>query len=57
MVAVVASQLDPAAGSGSTRSGFGLALAAALSQTVFVVISRDGYPEVPTEQAMTSCCS
>ena len=39
-------------GSGSTPIGFGLALAAALSQAVFVVISRTGYPTVPASQAM-----
>ncbi len=54
MVAVVASQLDPNAGIRFDALGFGLALAAALSQMVFVVISRDGYREVPTEQAMTT---
>jgi drug/metabolite transporter (DMT)-like permease len=53
MVAVVASQLDPAAGIRIDAIGIGLALGAALSQTVYVVISRDGYREVPTEQAMT----
>jgi drug/metabolite transporter, DME family len=52
MVAVVASQLDPAAGIRFDALGFGLALGAALSQTVFVVVSRDGYPTVPAEQAM-----
>lgn len=51
-VAVVASQLDPATGIRFDALGFGLALGAALSQTVFVVVSRDGYPQVPTEQAM-----
>jgi DME family drug/metabolite transporter len=53
MIAVVASQLDPAGGIRLDAVGVGLALGAALSQTVFVVISRDGYSEVPTEQAMT----
>ena len=53
MVAVVASQLDPSAGIRSTPLGVGLALGAALSQTVFIVISRDGYSAVPSEQAMT----
>ena len=53
MVAVVASQLDPAGGIRLDAIGIGLALGAAVSQTVFVVISRDGYSEVPTEQAMT----
>jgi drug/metabolite transporter, DME family len=52
MVLVVASQLDPAAGIRLDALGLGLALGAALSQTVFVVVSRDGYPKVPTEQAM-----
>ena len=53
MVAVVASQLDPAGGIRLDAIGIGLALGAAVSQTVFVVISRDGYSQVPTEQAMT----
>ena len=52
MVAVVASQLDPAAGIRFDAIGFGLALGAALSQAVFVVISRTGYPTVPASQAM-----
>ena len=52
MVAVVASQLDPAAGIRLDAVGIGLALGAALSQTVYVVVSRDGYQQVPTEQAM-----
>ena len=47
MVAVVASQLDPAAGIRFDALGLGLALGAALSQTVYVVISRDGYPDGP----------
>jgi drug/metabolite transporter (DMT)-like permease len=54
MVAVVASQLDPAAGIRFDVIGIGLALGAALSQTLFVLLARDGYPEVPTEQAMTT---
>ena len=53
MVAVVASQLDPAAGIRVDAIGFGLALAAALSQAVFVVISKTGYQTVPAAQAMT----
>lgn len=52
MVAVVASQLDPAAGIRFDGVGFGLALAAAVSQAVFVVISRTGYHKVPAAQAM-----
>ncbi len=53
MVAVVASQLDPDGGIRFDVLGVALALGAAVSQTVFVVISRDGYREVPTEQVMT----
>jgi drug/metabolite transporter (DMT)-like permease len=52
MIAVVASQLDPTGGIRLDAIGIGLALGAAVSQTVFVVVSRDGYDEVPTEQAM-----
>jgi drug/metabolite transporter (DMT)-like permease len=52
MVAVVASQLDPAAGIRFDAFGFGLALGAAVSQAVFVVISRTGYRKVPAAQAM-----
>jgi DME family drug/metabolite transporter len=52
MVAVVASQLDQTAGIRLDALGIGLALGAALSQTVYVVVSRDGYHQVPTEQAM-----
>ena len=54
MVAVVASQLDPAAGIRLDVIGIALALGAAVSQTIFVLLARDGYPEVPTEQAMTT---
>ena len=53
MIAVVASQLDPAAGIRFDAIGFGLALGAALSQTVFVVVSRTGYRQVPADQAMS----
>jgi drug/metabolite transporter (DMT)-like permease len=52
MIAVVASQLDPASGIRIDAIGFGLALAAALSQAAFVVISRTGYRVVPASQAM-----
>ena len=52
MAAVVASQLDPAAGIRMDAVGIGLALGAALSQTVYVTVSRDGYGQVPTEQAI-----
>lgn len=54
MIAVVASQLDPASGIRLDVVGIGLALGAAVSQTFFVLLARDGYPEVPTEQAMTT---
>lgn len=52
MAAVVASQLDPEAGIRLDAVGIGLAVGAALSQTVYVVVSRDGYREVPTDQAI-----
>ncbi|HEV7603800.1 MAG TPA: DMT family transporter [Candidatus Limnocylindrales bacterium] len=52
MVAVVASELDPSAGIRFDAIGFGLALGAAMSQAVFVVISRSGYRTVPADQAM-----
>jgi drug/metabolite transporter (DMT)-like permease len=51
MVAVVASQLDPAAGVELDAIGVALALAAAVFQTVFVTVSRDGYRRVPADQA------
>lgn len=54
MIAVVASQLDPTSGIRLDVIGIGLALGAAVCQTVFVVLARDGYPQVPTEQAMTT---
>jgi drug/metabolite transporter, DME family len=53
MVAVVASQLDPAAGIRLDLLGVGLAIGAALSQAVFVLLSRSGYRAVPADQAMT----
>ena len=52
MVLVVAGGLDPGAGVRIDLLGIGLALLAALSQTVFVTVSRAGYPAMPTEQAM-----
>ncbi len=52
MIAVVASQLDPASGIRFDAIGFGLALAAAGCQAVFVIISRSGYSVVPATQAM-----
>jgi len=52
MVLVVAGGLDPAGGVRLDLLGIGLALLAALSQTIFVSVSRAGYPAMPTEQAM-----
>ncbi|MGH2474761.1 MAG: DMT family transporter [Candidatus Limnocylindrales bacterium] len=52
MTAVVASQIDPATGIRFDVIGVALALGAALSQTVYVVVSRDGYRAVPAEQAI-----
>ena len=51
MVLVVAGGLDPDAGVRIDLLGIALALVAALSQTVFVTISRAGYPAMPTDQA------
>ena len=53
MVAVVASQLDPAGGIALDGIGVALALAAAVCQTIFVTVSRDGYRRVPADQATT----
>jgi drug/metabolite transporter (DMT)-like permease len=53
MVAVVASQLDPASGIRLDAVGLGLALAAAGFQALFVIISRSGYRQVPASQAMS----
>ncbi len=52
MAAVVAAQLDPASGIRFDVIGIALALGAALSQTVYVTVSRDGYRSVPAEQAI-----
>lgn len=52
MLAVVASQLDPSAGITFDFLGVGLALGAAASQAVFVILSRSGYRAVPADQAM-----
>jgi DME family drug/metabolite transporter len=52
MIAVVASQLDPAAGIRFEALGFGLALGAAACQAVFMLSSRSGYAKVPASQAM-----
>ena len=53
MVAVVASQVDPASGIRVDALGIGLALAAAGFQALFVIISRSGYQQVPASQAMS----
>jgi drug/metabolite transporter, DME family len=53
MVAVVASQLDPGAGLRFDAIGVALALGAAVSQAVFVILSRRGYRVVPADQAMS----
>ena len=53
MLAVVASQLDPSAGIEFDLIGVGLALGAACSQAVFVIVSRSGYRTVPADQAMS----
>ncbi len=52
MILVVAGGLDPSAGLRPDALGIGLALLAALAQTIFVTISRTGYTAIPTEQAM-----
>ena len=51
MVAVVASQLDPSGGIALDGIGVALALGAAICQTIFVTVSRDGYRRVPVDQA------
>ena len=53
MVAVVASQLDPAAGVRLDVLGLALALGGACCQAVFVILSRSGYRVVPADQAIT----
>jgi drug/metabolite transporter (DMT)-like permease len=52
MVLVVAGGLNPAGELRVDALGIGLALGAAVSQTVFVTISRNGYPAISTDQAM-----
>ena len=52
MVAVVLGGPGSAAGGGIDPVGVLLALSAAGSQAVFVLISRHGYRDVPTDQAM-----
>jgi DME family drug/metabolite transporter len=52
MILVVAGQLEPGAGLVVDGIGLGLALLAAVAQTVYITSSR-GYAAVPTEQAAT----
>jgi drug/metabolite transporter (DMT)-like permease len=52
MVLVVAGGLTGAAGVRVEPLGVALALLAAVCQTVFIVVSRNGYTALPTEQAM-----
>lgn len=51
MAVVVLGQLDPSAGVRFDSVGFGLALVAAVAQTVFVLVSRRGFVAVPTDEA------
>jgi drug/metabolite transporter (DMT)-like permease len=53
MVIVVAGGLSPDADVRIEPVGVALALGAALSQTVFISVSRFGYTALPTEQAMS----
>jgi drug/metabolite transporter, DME family len=52
MIAVVASQLDPASGIRIDGLGLVLALGAAGCQAIFMIVSRSGYALVPAAQAM-----
>ncbi|TAK02007.1 MAG: DMT family transporter [Chloroflexota bacterium] len=52
MVAVVVGGPDTGAAGGIDPLGVALALSAAVSQCVFVLVSRHGYRAVPTDQAM-----
>jgi drug/metabolite transporter (DMT)-like permease len=53
MAIVVVGGFDPTAGSAIDLVGVALGLLAAASQTVFVTISRRGYPGIPADQATT----
>lgn len=53
MVAVVVGGSGPGTGAGLDPVGVALSLSAAVSQAVFVLVSRHGYRAVPTDQAMT----
>jgi DME family drug/metabolite transporter len=52
MAIVVAGGFDPSAGSAMDPLGVALGLLAAASQTVYVTISRRGYPSIPADQAI-----
>ena len=54
MVAVVVGGSSAGTGGGLDPVGVALALSAALSQCVFVLVSRHGYRTVPTDQAMAT---
>jgi drug/metabolite transporter (DMT)-like permease len=51
MVLVVVGGLDASTGIQVDALGIGLALGAAVSQTVYITVSRHGYPAISTEQA------
>lgn len=53
MIAVVVGGPDAGLAGGIDLVGVALAVGAALSQAVFVLVARNGYRQVPTEQAMT----
>ena len=52
MLLVVAGGLDPAGGVVIHPLGMALAVTAAICQTVFVTVSRNGFPSIPVDQAM-----
>ena len=51
MAIVVLGGIEPGAGLAFDPLGLGLALVAALAQAVFVLISRHGFAEIPTDEA------
>jgi DME family drug/metabolite transporter len=51
MTIVVLGGIDPATGISVDPLGLGLALLAAASQTVFILVSRHGYSRLPTDEA------
>src|SRR2546423_3172732 len=52
MAVVVAGGFEPSAGGAIDLAGVALALLAAAAQTVFVTISRRGYPSISADQAI-----